>query len=204
MDTQMGQKFGTVVRSADRASLDAMVTSGLDWLMLDGEHPSVGEAEIQAMLCGVAGRLPCYARVRTLDRLLIAQGLDAGAAGVIIPNVDTVAQAERSVHCVRHSRWPTANVVVQAESAEAVRNITGITAVPGIEWVLIGPHDLSRSLGVAEEFDHPAYQDAVSVIAAACRSANLPVGIFGMTPERVQPFIARGFAWLVTGIDRPR
>lgn len=200
----MGPKFGTVVRSSDRAILEANVTSGLDWLMLDGEHPGVGTSEMQTMLSVVAGRLPCYARVRTLDNVLIDQALDAGATGVIIPNVDTVAQAEESVRCVRHSRRPTAKVVVQAESAEAVRNIAAVTAVPGIEWVLIGPNDLTRSLGVAGQFDHPAYEEAISVIEATCRSANLPIGIFGMTPERVQPFIARGFAWLVTGIDRPR
>ena len=200
----MGPRFGTVVRSTDRATLEAIVTSGLDWLMLDGEHPSVGVSEMQTMLSVVAGRLPCYARVRTLDSVLIGQALEAGATGVIIPNVDTVVQAEESVRCVRHSRRPTARVVVQAESAESVRNITGITAVPGIEWVLIGPYDLSRSMGIAEEFDHPAYQDAISAIEATCRSADLPVGIFGMTPKHVQPFIARGFAWLLTGIDQPR
>jgi len=199
----MGPRFGTLVRSTDRAILDVIVTSGLDWLMLDGEHPSVGAPELAVMLASVADRLPCYARVRALDGALISDALDAGATGVIIPNVDTVAQAKESVRCVKISRWPKAKVVVQAESAEAVRNIAGIAAVPGIAWVLIGPYDLTRSMGIAEQFDHPAYQDAVSGIEATCRSANLPVGIFGMTPERVQPFIARGFGWLVTGINRP-
>lgn len=199
----MGPRLGTVVRSTDRATLEPIVTSGLHWLMLDGEQPGVGVPEMAAMMAIVAGRLPCYARVRTLDGTLISQALEAGATGVIIPNVDTVAQADESVRCVRTSGWPAAKVVVQAESAEAVRNIAGITAVPGIEWVLIGPNDLSHSLGIAGQFEHPAYEEAVSVIETACRSANLPVGIFGMTPERVQPFIPRGFAWLLTGIDRP-
>lgn len=199
----MGPRFGTLLRSTDRATIDAIVASGLDWLMLDGEHPSVGPREITAMVSAVGGRLPCYARVRELDRELIDHALNAGATGAIIPNVDTVQQAEDSVRCVLGSRWSKARIVVQAESAVAVRNIEGIVAVPGLEWVLIGPYDLTRSLGIAEQFGHPDYQEAVSVIAAACKAANMPVGIFGMTPELVRPFADRGFEWLVTGIDRP-
>src|SRR5512140_3620866 len=135
---------GTVIRTTDSALLDRIVASGLDWLMLDGEQPSVGLPEIAKMLTIVGDRLPCYARVRALDRALINYVLEAGATGVIIPNVDTPAQAEESVRCVRTSRWSRAKVVVQAESAEAVRNIEAIVRTPGIEWVLVGPHDLTR------------------------------------------------------------
>ena len=199
----MGPRYGTVVRSTDRTTIDSMVASGLDWLMLDGEHAGIGPAEIAAMLSAVGGRLPCYARVRELDAAAISHALNAGATGVIIPNVDTVQQAEEAVRCVLGSRWPAAGIVVQAESAVAVRNIEGIVAVRGIEWVLIGPNDLTRSMGIAGQFDHPAYQEVVSAIESACRAANIPVGIFGMTPDRVKPFADRGFGWLVTGIDRP-
>lgn len=199
----MMPRYGTLIRSTDAALIDRIIASGLDWLMLDGEHAAVGLGEMVAMLRAVGGRVPCYARVRTLDGALVGGVLEAGAAGVIIPNVDTIAQAEDSVRCVRASRRPNARVVVQAESAEAVRNIAGIAQTPGIEWMLIGPYDLTRSLGIAEQFEHAAYHEAVGVIESACRSADLPVGIFGMTPERVRPYVARGFSWLVTGIDRP-
>lgn len=196
-------RHATVIRTTDPALLDRIVASGLDWLMLDGEHASVGLPELAAMLAIVGNRLPCYARVRTRDVALVSQALDAGATGVIIPNVDTMAQAEESVSCVRDSRWPTAKVVVQAESAESVRNIESIVRTPGIEWVLIGPHDLTRSLGIPEQFDNPAYLEAVATVESACRRAGVPVGIFGMTPERVRPYELRGFDWLLTGIDRP-
>jgi len=193
---------GTVVRTTDKVLLDRMVASRLDWLMLDGEHVSVGLPEMAAMLAIVGDRLPCYARVRALDGALVNHALDAGAAGVIIPNVDTPAQAEESVRCVRTSRWPLAKVVVQAESVQAVRNIEAIVQIPGIEWVLIGPHDLTRSLGIPERFDDPAYLEAVATIESGCRGAGVPVGIFGMTPELVAPYEARGFNWLLTGINR--
>jgi len=196
-------RHATVIRTTDRTLLDRIAASGLDWLMLDGEHASVGLSEMTTMLTIIGDRLPCYARVRALDSALINHALEAGATGVIIPNVDTPAQAEESVRCVRTSRWSRAKVVVQAESAQAVRNIEAIVRTPGIEWVLIGPHDLTRSMGTPERFDDPAYLEAVASIESACRGAGVPLGIFGMTPELVAPYEARGFSWLLTGINRP-
>jgi 2-keto-3-deoxy-L-rhamnonate aldolase RhmA len=198
----MKPRTATLIRTHDRASIDAICASGLDWLMLDGEHASVGFDEMAAMLREVGGRLPCYARVRTLDAEHIRHVLAHGAYGVIIPNVDTVEQAEACVRLVRTSQWPSAKVVVQAESAAAVRNIDAIVAVPGIEWVLIGPYDLTRSLGIPEQFDAPAFDAAVHTIEAACAHAGVPVGIFGMTSERVAPYVVRGHQWVVVGIDR--
>ena len=194
---------GTVIRTTDPERLRVICASGLDWLMLDGEHASVGMAEIESMLRSVDGRLRCFARVRTLDRALVNNALENGAEGVVFPNVDTVALAEDAVRLVRDSRWPRTRVVVQAESAEAVRHIEQIVRVPGIDWVLIGPNDLSASLGIPGEFDAPAYVNAVAIIEHACRVANVPVGIFGMTPDQTLSYEDRGFAWLLVGIDRP-
>ncbi len=198
----MTARVATLIRTTDRERLDAICASGLDWLMLDGEHASVGFAELAVMLREIGGRLPCYARVRMLDGEHIKHALAHGAYGIIVPNVDTVAQAEESVRLVRTSQWPAAKVVVQAESAEAVGHISGIVAVPGIEWVLVGPYDLTRSLGIPEQFDHPAFDTAVRTIEAVCEHAGIPVGIFGMTPDRVAPYVARGHQWTVVGIDR--
>lgn len=170
--------------------------------MLDGEHFSVGFAEMATLLREVGGRLPCYARVRSLDPEHVRHALAHGAYGIIVPNVDTAEQAEESVRLVRTSPWPSARVVVQVESAAAVQNIDAIVAVPGIEWVLIGPYDLTRSLGIPEQFDAPVFDAAVRTIEEACEHARVPVGIFGMTPERVAAFTARGHCWAVVGIDR--
>ncbi|MBW7932376.1 MAG: hypothetical protein H3C62_01940 [Gemmatimonadaceae bacterium] len=196
-------RTATLVRTTDRAHLDRICASGYDWLMLDGEHASVDFTAMAAMLREIGGRLPCYARVRTLDAEHIKHALAHGAYGIIVPNVDTVQQAEESVRLVRTSQWPAAKVVVQAESADAVRNIGDIAAVPGIEWILIGPYDLTRSLGIPEQFDAPLFDHAVRTIETACNGAGVPVGIFGMTPERVDPYRVRGHQWLVIGIDRP-
>jgi len=192
----------TLVRVTDAARLDALCEAGYDWLMLDGEHPSVGRAECAAMLRAIGGRVPCYVRVRALDGGEIHHALAHGAYGIIVPMVDTTRDAEEAVRLVRTSAWPAAKIVVQAESATAVGNIAGIVAVPGIEWVLIGPYDLCRSLGIPEQFDSAVYDAAVHAIEIACAQQGMPVGIFGMTPERVAPYIERGHRWVVVGIDR--
>lgn len=199
----MPVRTATVLRTTNQARIDDICASGLDWLMLDGEHEGIGADEIATMLVHIAGRLPSYVRVRTLDAIPIMHALAHGAHGIIVPNVETRVQAVESVRIVRTSPWRHARVVVQAESATGVENIGAIAAVPGIEWVLIGPNDLTRSLGIPGEFDAPTYDAAVRNIEAACRDAGLPVGIFGMTPDRVAPFIARGHTWAVVGIDRP-
>lgn len=198
----MAVRTATLVRTTNRQRLDAICASGYDWLMLDGEHADVGHAELATMLRAIGGRLPCYARVRALDAEDILHVLGHGAYGIIVPNVDTVAQAEEATRLVRTSPWPSARVVVQAESVAAVRNIAGIVTVPGIEWILIGPYDLTKSLGIPEQFDAPLFDGAVRTIEAACAKAAVPVGIFGMTPDRVAPYVTRGHRWVIVGIDR--
>ena len=198
----MAARTATLVRTTDPRLLDAICASAYAWLMLDGEHPSVGLNEMATLLREVGGRLPCYARVRSLDPEHIRHALAHGAYGIIVPNVDSAEQAEESVRLVRTSQWPSAKVVVQAESAAAVQHINAILTVPGIEWVLIGPYDLTRSLGIPEQFDAPVCDAAVRTIEEACERAGVPVGIFGMTPERVAPYTARGHRWAVVGIDR--
>ncbi len=197
----MTVRTATLVRTTDRQHLDAICASGFDWLMLDGEHVSVGLAEVAIMLREIGGRRPCYVRVRSLDPEQIRHALAHGAYGIIVPNVDIAVHAEESVRLVRTSQWPSAKVVVQAESATAVQHIDAIVSVPGIEWVLIGPYDLTRSLGIPEQFDAPEFDAAVRAIEEACRRAGLPVGIFGLMPDRVAPYAARGHGWAVVGID---
>jgi 2-keto-3-deoxy-L-rhamnonate aldolase RhmA len=196
-------RLATLIRTTEATQLDAVCASGLGWLMLDGEHTGVGLNDLAEMLHGINGRLPSYVRVRSLDADLIHHALAHGAIGVIIPHVDSGAQADEGVRIVRTSQWPTASVVVQAESVEAVRNIDEIVAVSGVEWVLIGPYDLAKSMGIPGQIEAPEFDAAVRMIETGCARAGVPVGIFGMTPDRVAPYLARGYEWVVVGIDRP-
>ena len=92
-------------------------------------------------------------------------------------------------------------VIVQAEHRDAVAHIEEIVRVDGVDGVLIGPYDLSASLGRPGAVDHPEVRDAIARVRTACHGANLPIGIFGLTADAVKPYIEQGFTMIVAGVD---
>jgi 2-dehydro-3-deoxyglucarate aldolase len=199
---------------------------GFDWLFVDAEHAPLSMGDVQGLLQAAGSRCPCLVRVPAGEEVWIKQALDVGAAGVIVPQVHSAEQAERVVRLCKYppegSRGvgvarahaygrrfseylATANdqiaVVVQAESAEAVGNIASIVHVPGIDAVLIGPYDLSSSLGKAGKLADPEVKGAIAAVAEACLNAGTRLGVFGLDAAAVQPYIERGFTLIAVGID---
>jgi 2-dehydro-3-deoxyglucarate aldolase/4-hydroxy-2-oxoheptanedioate aldolase len=199
---------------------------GFDWLFIDAEHSPLGMREAQVLLQAAGPHCPCLVRVPAGDEVWIKKALDIGAAGVIVPQVHTAEQARRVVHLCRYppegtrgvgvarahgygARFQeyleTANeqvaVVIQAESAEAVDQIQSIVEVPGIDAVLIGPYDLSSSLGKAGQLDDPGVQGAIAAVTESCQRAGIPLGAFGVSAPAVRPFLERGFTLIAVGID---
>jgi 2-dehydro-3-deoxyglucarate aldolase len=199
---------------------------GFDWLFIDAEHAPIEIRDAQTLLQAAGPGCPCLVRVPAGEEVWIKSALDIGAAGVIVPQVHTAGQAERVVHLCKYppqgSRGVgvaraqgyggrlteylvTANeqvaVVVQAESAEAVRNIRSIARVPGIDAVLIGPYDLSSSLGKVGQLTDPEVTGAMTAVTKACLDAGVRLGIFGANAAAVRPFIEQGFTLIAMGID---
>ena len=73
--------------------------------------------------------------------------------------------------------------------------------VDGVDGVLIGPYDLSASLGRPGAVDHPEVRDAIGRVRDACLEAKIPIGIFGVTADAVKPYIEQGFTMIVAGVD---
>jgi 2-keto-3-deoxy-L-rhamnonate aldolase RhmA len=92
-------------------------------------------------------------------------------------------------------------VIVQAEHALAAENIEKIVQVPGIDAVLLGPYDLSASLGHTGQIDHPAVVQAIDHITKTCQGANIPLGYFGVSAASVRPMMERGYTLIVAGVD---
>ena len=92
-------------------------------------------------------------------------------------------------------------IILQAESSEAAKNIEKIVAVEGVDAILIGPYDLSASLGKPGEINHPVVQSAIERIIDACQAATISMGIFGINAEAVLPYKEKGFNLLAVGID---
>lgn len=189
--------LGTLVQIPRPEVARRLAGQGFDWLFLDGEHGGFGPAEASRTLAALAGALPCLLRVPSQEPDVLADAASCGAAGLIVPHVDSAAQAEAAVRAIRGRGL----VVVQAESREAVADIEAIVRVPGVDAVFVGPYDLTTSLGIPEQFEHPAFQAALDTIREACRAAGMPLGIFRLTGAEARIHLAQGFTLLAAGTD---
>jgi 2-keto-3-deoxy-L-rhamnonate aldolase RhmA len=196
-----------------------------DWLFIDAEHGAFNPQQTQSML-QAAGETPCVIRIPAGDDVWIKKALDIGAAGIIVPQVHTAEQAELIINQCKYS--PAGNrgvgigrahtygidfentiknandetaVILQAESCAAIDNIEDIAKVPGLDAILIGPYDLSASLGRIGEVDHPEVQNAINRIADVCKAANIKLGYIGINASAVKPAMENGFTLITVGVD---
>ena len=190
--------LGTLVQDPDPAVAQGLARQGFDWLFLDGEHGGYGPAEAAATLAALDGTIPCLLRVPNLAPEVLAAAAACGAVGLILPHVDSPAQALAAVHTIQGRALP----VVQAESREALAAIDAIARVPGLAAVFVGPYDLTASLGIPGQFEHPDFLAAVETLATACREVAMPLGIFRMTAAELHGHEAQGFTLLAAGIGR--
>jgi 2-dehydro-3-deoxyglucarate aldolase/4-hydroxy-2-oxoheptanedioate aldolase len=194
--------LGTLLSLPSPEIAELLAGVGFDWLFVDLEHGLLDVAGAQRMVQAAAG-CPCLVRVPSGAATDIGRALDIGAAGIIVPHVNTAAEAAAAVqaakyppagtrsigaaraqgyglrtgHAVRCADATTA-VVAQVEHVEGVRRIEEIVGIPGVDAIFIGPFDLSASLGTAGAIEAAAVQDAIATVLAACRDAGKPCGIF--------------------------
>jgi 2-dehydro-3-deoxyglucarate aldolase/4-hydroxy-2-oxoheptanedioate aldolase len=218
--------FGTLVTLPSLETAEILAEAGYDWLFVDLEHSPMDPSHAQAVLQAVAGRVPCLVRVALNDEIWIKKVLDTGAAGIIVPQVNTAEAAER---VVRFSKYPPqgarsagvsrahgfgahlqeyldqANretvVVVQIEHAQAVENIDAILAVAGLDALFVGPYDLSASMGRMGQVESPEVQAAITRVRLACQARGMPLGIFSAAAARAKAYAAEGYRLVAAGSD---
>jgi 2-dehydro-3-deoxyglucarate aldolase/4-hydroxy-2-oxoheptanedioate aldolase len=218
--------YGTLLTFGAPEVADILAGAGFDWLFVDAEHGALDPRDVLQLLQVVGGRTPCLVRVPTLDEAWVKRVLDAGADGIIVPQVSSAEQAERAVRLAhyppygarglgtaRANRYGLAlpgqlerardqvTVVVQAETAEAIQNIDAIAAVKDLDCVFVGPFDLSASLGHPGEVDHPAVRDAIDRVARASATAGVRTGIFARGAAALRGRPEEGFTLLAAGVD---
>lgn len=217
---------GTLLTIGSTEVAELLAVAGFDWIFLDAEHGALDPRDVLHLLQAVGGRTPCLVRVPGLDEVWIKRALDAGAHGIIVPQVGAAEEAERAVRFALHPPYgrrglgtaranrfglgvaeylgtvsDRVTVVVQAETREALQHIQEIAQVPGLDAVFVGPYDLSASLGHPGEVGHPEVQAAISQIGRTCRDAGLRTGIFAMTAEELRKHLPEGFTLLAAGVD---
>ena len=220
--------LGTFLSTGSAVAAEIAGRSGLDWCLIDMEH-GMGSWEMllyQLMAVEGAGSSPIV-RLPGLDIVYFKKALDMGAHGVMIPNVNTVEEAERAVS---FSRFPPLGsrgvasmnrgahfgrifdeklksahqdtvVIVQIESPEGVENVDRIAAIEGIDVLFVGPLDLSVNLGKPKNFETEEFRTACRKVKDAARQHAKASGILLLSVEEVRPTIADGFTFVGVGTD---
>ncbi|MBF0533141.1 MAG: 2,4-dihydroxyhept-2-ene-1,7-dioic acid aldolase [Candidatus Omnitrophica bacterium] len=221
--------LGAWITIGHPAVAEIMAQSGFDWLAIDMEHAAITLAQAQTLIqvIELSGGTPLV-RVGENDPRLIKQVLDAGAHGVIVPMVNTAAEASRAVDAVyyppqgkrgvglaraqkyglgfeAYKKWlpREAILVAQIEHCAAVENLEDILAVKGIDATLIGPYDLSASMGYPGEFERPAVKAMIQQYIQTCRRLKKTAGFHSVPPDPLlaQRKIKEGFAFLGFSLD---
>lgn len=212
------------VPSPDVAEVLAQV--GFDYLWIDTEHAPMDLVQAQTLIQAVGGRCPCLVRVPSAAEVWIKKVLDIGCSGIIVPQVRSASEAqqivawclyppdgERSIGITRaHGYGMTFReyvgrvneelvIVIQVEHRGAVDEIDAIAAVRGVDAVMVGPFDLSGSLGVLGDTDHPRVNEAVDRVRRSCQAAGVPVGIFAEDVGRAKQYLEEGFSLIALGMD---
>ena len=196
--------FGTLIVSPSPRWPEVLRGSGLDFVFIDTEHVALDRAELSWMCQTYAAiGLPPLVRIPSPDPFAATMVLDGGAAGVIAPYVESAEQAQALRGAVKlrpikgrrllrllDGESPDGELgpyiaagaqnrllIVNIESNPAIESLDAILAVPGLDAVLIGPHDLSCSLGVPENYDHPDFLKACETIFRKARAAGIGAGI---------------------------
>lgn len=211
--------------SADMAEI--MAYAGLDFLLIDHEHGqgSIDDAvnQLRAMKgSDCSGVL----RVPSNDRIYIKRALDAGVAGIMVPNIDNAEQAKAVVDACRYAPTGTRGafggmramryglnpgyygevedetlIVVQVENTKAIDNIPEIAAVPGIDIVFIGPRDLSATLGKLNNFADPVVRQEIERAERAILKSGKLLGSTAVTGKVAREMAERGHRFLISGSD---
>ena len=221
--------IGSWITFSDPAIAEIMAKSGFDWLVVDMEHSALSINQAQEIirvinLCNVTPLV----RVMENNPNLIKRYMDIGAHGVIIPMVNSKSDAERAVNAVKYPpmgtrgvglsraqnysldldsylKWNQENsiVIVQIEHIQGVENIKSIMDVDGVDGLIVGPYDLSASLGHPGEFEHSLVQEAFQTITTAIKDSSKPWGYHVVEPnvEAALDKLNQGYTFLAFGVD---
>ena len=223
-----GATVGSWMQLADTNVAELLASGGYDWIALDCEHAHFSLSSYPDLFRAIeaGGALP-MARVATPAVINCRQALDAGAAGVVIPMITSAEQIRalvsgchwppkgtRGVGLTRANRFgmdfdayvaeaQEALVIAQIEHVDAIEQLPAIARVEGLDAVMIGPYDLSASLGCTGDLTNPKVLGAIERIRDACREHGMPVGTHVVTPDpgALRSRIAEGYQFVAYGVD---
>ena len=217
---------GAWVNLPELHTAELIARMGVDWLCFDLQHGLMTAADLLALIPAIsATNVTPLVRVISNDAGQIGRALDMGAHGIIVPMINTEAEAKSAVAACRYppdgmrscgpmrgimldgmNYLATANseiaCIVMIETREGLDNVEAIAATKGVDGVFIGPIDLCYGLGITPgDFANAAFVDAINKIKAACSAAGCAVGLFGYSPELAGQALKDGFQFVSIGTD---
>ncbi|MFW6094758.1 MAG: HpcH/HpaI aldolase family protein [Pseudomonadota bacterium] len=221
------QTVGCWLSLANPFTAEALSSLGFDWVCVDLQHGLVDYSDLTRMLPAISATAAVpLVRVAWNEPSQIMKALDAGAYGVIVPMINSRAEAERAVSA---SRYPPDGVrsfgplraavyggrdyaqeangqlacIAMIETLEGLANLDDIVATPGLDAVYVGPADLALALGLPAlgDQEHPDHAAAIHRIFDACRAAGVAVGIHTSSRAFSKKYLAAGFDFVTLGSD---
>lgn len=220
--------FGLFLDIGSPTSAEICAAAGYDWLLVDLEHGAATEADLLALLHAVevGGSRPLV-RPQSGERIRIGRALDMGANGIMVPRLDSADEAREAVTYLRyppdgirgvairvrgaglgvvaHADLKRRNErivgIIQIESVGGLRDADPIAAIDGVDVLFVGPADLSHSLGIPGQFQHPDYLAALERVVAACRAHGKAAGILLYDTAIVPRYLELGFSFVGIGSE---
>lgn len=221
--------IGSWITIGHPAIPEILATAGFDWLTIDVEHNLIDPAMVSSLIRAVqANDIAALVRVSKNDEVIIKHVMDAGADGVIVPMVNSKADAIKAVEFVKYppigkrgvglsraQKYGTAFdeykvwlenfavVIAQIEHIDAINNIEEIIKTPGIDGVIIGPYDLSASLGYPGDYNRTEVKSAIGFMEEVCVKNNFPMGYHVVPPKAnlVNERVAQGYRFIAFSTD---
>jgi len=223
--------IGSWITIGHPSVVEVLSSVGFDWLTIDLEHTTIDLSTTQTLISTIqANNMSALVRVSKNDEVYIKRVLDAGADGIIVPMVNNKEDAKKAVEYVKYppvgkrgvglyraqhyglnngfeeyKKWLDEYVVIiaQIEHFESVNNIEEIISTPGIDGVIIGPYDLSGSMGFPGEFDKKEVKKAIEKVISVCKEKNFPAGFHVIDPssDRLQEKVNSGYTFLAFSTD---
>lgn len=208
---------------------EILSNAGFDWLVIDIEHNPIDISMVQTLITTIQSKgVAALVRVSKNEEVVIKHVLDAGADGIIVPMICSKEDAIQAVDYAKYppigkrgvglaraqqygtgfesyKKWVAEDLVViaQIEHIDGINNLEEIISVDGIDGTIIGPYDLSGSMGMPGEFEKPVVKEALKRYIDICQKHGFPMGfhVVNTDPAKIQEKIDEGYRFIAYGTD---
>ena len=220
--------IGSWITIGHPAIPEILSNAGFNWVVIDIEHTTIDISMVQTLITTIQSKnMLALVRVSKNEEVIIKRVLDAGADGIVVPMVNSALDAKQAVN---HAKYPPLGlrgvglaraqdygykfeaykkqindiiIIAQIEHVDAINNLHSILEIEGIDGTIIGPYDLSGSLGIPGEFHDPSVRALLDQYVSISFEMKKTTGfhVVDSNPEAVQQRIDEGYRFIVYGTD---